>query len=46
MTDFDYILLGGGAAGLSLALALTRSRLRENSIGVPSTLYLPTLGTF
>ncbi len=32
MTDFDYILLGGGAAGLSLALALTRSPLREKSI--------------
>lgn len=32
MTAYDYILLGGGAAGLSLALALTRSPLRDRSI--------------
>lgn len=30
--NFDYAILGGGAAGLSLALALTRSSLRDKSI--------------
>lgn len=30
--NFDFALLGGGAAGLSLALALVRSPLREKSI--------------
>jgi len=30
--NFDYAILGGGAAGLSLALALVRSPLREKSI--------------
>lgn len=30
--NFDYVLLGGGAAGLSLALALVRSPLRDKSI--------------
>ncbi len=30
--NFDYAILGGGAAGLSLALALTRSPLRDKSI--------------
>lgn len=30
--DFDYAILGGGAAGLSLALALIRSPLRDSSI--------------
>jgi lycopene beta-cyclase len=30
--NFDYAILGGGAAGLSLALALTRSPLQEKSI--------------
>jgi len=29
---YDFILLGGGAAGLNLALALVRSPLREKSI--------------
>lgn len=32
MTAYDYALLGSGAAGLSLALALTRSPLRDKSI--------------
>lgn len=31
-TDYDFAILGGGAAGLSLALALTRSPLRDSSI--------------
>ncbi|MEW6094546.1 MAG: lycopene cyclase family protein, partial [Chloroflexota bacterium] len=30
--NFDYAILGGGAAGLSLALAITRSPLRDKSI--------------
>jgi lycopene beta-cyclase len=30
--SYDYAILGGGAAGLSLALALVRSPLRERSI--------------
>ena len=32
MKRYDYALLGGGAAGLSLALALVRSPLRDRSI--------------
>jgi len=32
MNTFDYAILGGGAAGLSLALELVRSRLQEKSI--------------
>ena len=30
--NFDHAILGGGAAGLSLALALTSSRLEKQSI--------------
>lgn len=30
--NYDYVLLGGGAAGLSLALALVHSPLREKSL--------------
>lgn len=32
MNAYDYIFLGGGAAGLSLALALLRSPLRDKSM--------------